>query len=271
VGAAAVGWTCLLLALLGRAAAQWVPASLPSDPKLRINWNAFSETWRNLKLAAADPLVFRSLLGISWMWFFGAVFLTQFPSFAHDVLGGDERVASALLVVFSVGIAVGALLCEGLSRHEVEIGLVPWGALGMTVFGLDLYFAASGVVHGLSPRSVGEFLAAPGSLRIVADLFLLSLAAGIYSVPMYALVQLRSPATHRSRIIAANNILNALFMIVSAGMSAGLLEAGVPVIGLFAVTAVLNLVVTSAVFLMAPQYLRRAVALVRGRRALHQE
>ena len=142
VGRHYVAFACVAVALLGRAAAQAIPRSPASDPGLRINWNPVTETWRNLVLAHGSLAVFRSLLGISWMWFFGAVFLAEFPAFAKDVLHGDEHVASLLLVVFSVGIGAGSLLCEVLSRHHVEIGLVPLGAIGMSVFAVDLYFAA---------------------------------------------------------------------------------------------------------------------------------
>jgi predicted MFS family arabinose efflux permease len=114
-------------------------------PGLKINWNPFTETVRNLKLAHGNVVVFRSLLGISWMWFFGAVFLSQFPSLAKEVLHGNEQVASLLLVVFSIGIGTGSLLCEVMSRRHVEIGLVPLGAIGMSVFAIDLYFASRGL------------------------------------------------------------------------------------------------------------------------------
>ncbi|MEP7303350.1 MAG: MFS transporter, partial [Caldimonas sp.] len=127
VGRHYVAFACVGVALLGRLVAQYVPASPSTDPGLRINWNPVTETWRNLKLAHGNLVVFRSLLGISWMWFFGAVFLAEFPSFAKEVLHGDEQVASLLLVVFSVGIGIGSLLCEVLSRRHVEIGLVPLG------------------------------------------------------------------------------------------------------------------------------------------------
>ena len=129
VGHGAVAAACVLLALAGRAVAQAIPSAPATDPGLVINWNPVSETWRNLKLAHGNVVVFRSLLGISWMWFFGAVFLAQFPSFAKEVLHGDEQVASLLLVVFSVGIGIGSLLCESLSRRLVEIGLVPVGGI----------------------------------------------------------------------------------------------------------------------------------------------
>ncbi len=261
-GPTVVAWSCLGVALLGRVAAQFVPSAPATDPALAINWNPLTETWRNLRLAHGQLVVFRSLLGISWMWFFGAVFLTQFPAFAKDVLGGNEQVASLLLVVFSVGIAIGSLLCETLSRRHVEIGLVPLGALGMSVFAIDLYFASRGLAHGEAALTLGQFAAVGAHWRVLADLLLLALFAGLYSVPMYALIQLRAPASHRSRIIAANNILNALFMIASAGMAALLLKAGATVPQLFLITGLLNVLVAGYIFLLVPEYLLRFVAWV---------
>ncbi|HZE91057.1 MAG TPA: MFS transporter, partial [Rhizobacter sp.] len=199
VGARYAAWACIGVALLGRLTAQAVPLSPAADPQLRINWNPFTETWRNLLLAHQHLVVFRSLLGISWMWFFGIVFLSQFPSFAKEVLHGDEHVASLLLLVFSVGIGTGSLLCEVLSRRHVEIGLVPLGAIGMSVFAIDLYFASRGLPTSGS-LTVGQFIHQPAHWRVMADLGLLSLFAGLYSVPMYALIQLRSQPSHRARI-----------------------------------------------------------------------
>ena len=260
-GARWVAAACVGLALLGRMLAQAVPASPSTDPDLRINWNPVSETLRNLKLAHGNTVVFRSLLGISWMWFFGAVFLSQFPSFAKDVLHGDEQVASLLLVVFSVGIGVGSLLCEVLSRRHVEIGLVPLGAIGMSVFAVDLYFAS----RGLPPAQalgVSAFVAQPAHWRVMADLALLALFAGVYSVPMYALIQLRSAPTHRARIIAANNILNALFMIVSAVAVGLLLEAGLTIPQVFLIVGIANAIVAAYIFMLVPEYLLRFIAFV---------
>ena len=190
VGRMHVAIGCMTAAIAGRVVAQFIPLAPASDPGLRINWNPVSETWRNLKMARGNPVVFRSLLGISWMWFFGAVFLSQFPSLAREVLHGNEQVASFLLVVFSIGIATGSLLCEVLSRRHVEIGLVPLGAIGMTVFAVDLYFATRSLPPAAT-LALGEFLAMPHHWRVLADLALLSLFAGLYSVPMYALIQLR--------------------------------------------------------------------------------
>ncbi len=265
LGPSYVAWSCLALAVLGRVSAQFVPRAPATDAALTINWNPVTETWRNLRLAHENLVVFRSLLGISWMWFFGAVFLTQFPSFAKDVLGGNEQVASLLLVVFSIGIATGSLLCETLSRRHVEIGLVPFGAFGMSLFAVDLYFASRGIAHPEAALTLGQFVALGANWRVMADLALLALFAGLYSVPMYALIQMRSQPSHRSRIIAANNILNALFMIGSAAMAALLLKAGVTVPQLFLITGLLNLLVAGYIFLIVPEYLLRFVAWVATR------
>jgi 1-acyl-sn-glycerol-3-phosphate acyltransferase len=265
VGGGYVAAACVLLALLGRALAQGVPVSPATDPSLQINWNPFTETWRNLKLAHGNVVVFRSLLGISWMWFFGAVFLANFPAFAHDTLRGNEQVASLLLVVFSVGIGVGALLCEMLSRRHVEIGLVPMGAIGMTVFSVDLYFASRGLPPHTVSLTLGQFMGEPAHWRVLADLALLSLFAGIYSVPMYALIQMRSQPTHRARIIAANNILNALFMIASSLLAGALLSAGFSISELFLIIGLANAVVAFYIFMLVPEYLLRFVAWIASR------
>ena len=277
IGAHHVGLACLGLALVGRTVAHFIPSSPSVDPGLRINWNPVTETWRNLKLAHGNVVVFRSLLGISWMWFFGAVFLSQFPSFAKDVLHGNEQVASLLLVVFSVGIGTGSLLCEVMSRRHVEIGLVPLGAIGMTLFSVDLYFASTGLpppsalaattaeaAHAsiAGAWTLAGFVAQPAHWRVMADLFGLSLFAGLYSVPMYALIQMRSQPTHRARIIAANNILNALFMIVSSVLAGALLSAGLSVAEVFLWTGLANAVVAGYIFLVVPEYLLRFIAWV---------
>lgn len=264
IGQRNVAIACVLLALLGRAAAQFIPKAPATDPGLTINWNPFRETWRNLMLAHGNPVVFRSVLGISWMWFFGVVFLSQFPSFAKETLHGNAQVASLLLIVFSIGIGVGSLLCEVLSRRHVEIGLVPLGAIGMSLFAIDLYFATH-ALPAASNLGLGEFLAAPAHWRVLADLALLSLFAGLYSVPMYALIQLRSQPTHRARIIAANNILNALFMIASSVLAGALLGAGFSIPQIFLFTGLANAVVAFYIFMLLPEYLLRFVAWVMSR------
>ena len=250
---------CVLLAVIGRLTAAAVPTSPASDPGLRINWNPISETWRNLRLGSENIVVFRSMLGISWMWFFGAVFLSLFPAFARDVLHGDEQAASLLLVLFSLGVGSGALLCERLCRRHVDIGLVPLGAFGMTVFAVDLYFASRGLApSGL--QGLGAFVADASHWRVMLDLFLLSLCVGLFSVPMYALIQTRCQPTHRARIIAANNILNAVFMIVSSLGAGLLLGAGLSIPEVFLIVGLVNAVVAVYIFLLVPEYLLRFMA-----------
>lgn len=247
---------CVVLALAGRVAAGLVPVSPASEPGLVLNPNPFSETWRNLALARGNRAVFLSMLGISWLWFFGAMFLTSFSPFAKDVLGGNEAVVTLLLAVFSVGIGAGSLLCERLSGHKVEIGLVPFGSIGMSVFAVDLYFATAGLAP-LDGAGAWTFVAHAGSLRVLADLFLLAMFGGFYSVPLYALIQTRCEGSHRARIIAANNILNALFMIAASLMAAFLLGHGFTIPQLFLVTALLNAAVAAYIYTLVPEFLMR--------------
>jgi MFS family permease len=263
IGHATVAVACVAVAVLGRWMSGRIPPLTASHPDEAINWNPITETVRNLRLARANPKVFQTLLGISWMWFFGAVFLSQFPSFAKEVLHGDAQVASLLLVLFSVGIGAGALLCEYLSRGRVEIGLSPLGAIGMTLFAVDLYVAASQLpVSELMGVSV--FVAQTAHWRIMADLLLLSLFTGIYSVPMYALIQIESKAHEVARIIAANNIINAIFMIASSLIAGAMLSAGLTIPDIFLWTGVANAAVTLAIFMSEPSYLHRFAAWLRG-------
>ncbi|SMG13042.1 MFS transporter [Paraburkholderia susongensis] len=259
-GAVVLACACVAIALTGRVVSGFVPATPAPQADLRINWNPVSETWRNLKLAHENRTVFLSLLGISWLWFVGATFLASFFNFAKDVLSADPDVVTVLLGTFSVGIGIGSLLCERLSKRRIEIGLVPLGSIGMSVFAIDLFFAS----HALPPAghllSVGEFLARAAHWRVLADLFLLAMFGGFYSVPLYALIQSRSQPSHRARIIAANNILNSLFMIVSALMAMGLTAAGFSIPAIFLVTALLNVAVAGYIYSLVPEFLLRFVA-----------
>ncbi|MBN3807232.1 MFS transporter [Paraburkholderia sp. Ac-20336] len=259
-GALVLACACIAIALVGRVVSGFVPATPAPQADLRINWNPFSETWRNLKLARENRTVFLSLLGISWLWFIGATFLASFFNFAKDVLSADPDVVTVLLGTFSIGIGIGSLLCERLSKRRIEIGLVPLGSIGMSVFAIDLFFAS----HALPPAghllSVGEFLGRFAHWRVLADLFLLALFGGLYSVPLYALIQSRSQPSHRARIIAANNILNSLFMIVSALMAMVLTSAGFSIPAIFLVTALLNVVVACYIYSLVPEFLLRFIA-----------
>lgn len=260
VGPLYVGIICVVIAVAGRTVSQGVPVSPAPQPDLRINWNPFTETWRNLVLARQSRVVFLSLLGISWLWFLGATFLTSFFSFAKDVLGGDQNVVTLLLAVFSVGIGIGSLLCERLSGRHVEIGLVPFGSIGMTVFAVDLYFATHGQATGATLSGVGGFLAQPGHWRVLVDLFCVAMFGGFYSVPLYALIQSRSAPTHRARIIAANNILNSFFMIAASLLGVFMTQAGYSIPQLFLVVGLLNAVVAIYIYTLVPEFLLRFIA-----------
>jgi hypothetical protein len=249
--------TLVTIALLGYGASRGVPDSPAADPGLKVNLNIFTETVRNLRFARGNRIVWRSLMSISWFWFFGATLLAQFPTFAREVLGGDEHVFILLLTVFSLGIGAGSLLCERLSGRKVEIGLVPFGALGLTVFGVDLFLAARFPAAPGAPMGMLAFLGAAGHWRLMADNLLIGLFGGFYIVPLYALIQTRSEKSHQSRVIAANNILNALFMVVSAVVSMLLFKAGLSVPQLFLAAALFNLVVAVYLIALVPEFLVR--------------
>jgi len=255
-GALVTAGVVLLVAVMGRIAAQFVPHSPAADPGLTINWNPFTETWANLKIAHGDVAVFNSIIGISWMWFFGSIFLTSFTPYARTNLGGNEAVVTFLLAVFSIGIGVGSLACEKLSGRRVEIGLVPFGSIGMTVFAIDLYFASVAFAP-MTDGTLRQFLASPGAWRIVMDLALLALFAGLYSVPLYALVQTRAERSRVARIVAANNILNAVFMVVASLAATALLGAGLSIPQLFLVTALMNAAVALYIYRLVPEFLLR--------------
>lgn len=258
-GAAWVSGAALVVAGAGYLASRAIPVAEAADPALRVNWNPITQTWKTIGFTRTNRSVFLSILGISWFWFYGALFLSQFPGYAKTVLGGDEYSVTLLLAVFSVGIGAGSLLCEKLSGRHVEIGLVPFGAIGLTLFGLDLGWAspAAGALGVDQPLSV--VLAQASTWRALFDLVMIGVFGGFFIVPLYALVQARSAPSHRSRIIAGNNILNALFMVVAAGLGAGLLAAGLSIPQLILITALLNAVVAIYIFTLVPEFLLRFI------------
>ena len=258
-GPVAAGVVALVVAVAGYLVSRGIPAMPAVDPGLALNWNPFSETWRNLAVARGNRVVWLSMLGISWFWFYGATFLAQFAGFSRDSLGGNEHVVTFLLALFSVGIGIGSLLCERMSGRRVELGLVPFGSIGLTVFAIDLWLA-SRHMHANALAGLEVFLASPAHWRVAADLMLIGLFGGFYIVPLYALIQERSPPSHRSRIIAANNILNALFMVTSAGLAIALLAAGCSIPELFLVTALMNAAVAFYIYGLVPEFLMRFLA-----------
>jgi 1-acyl-sn-glycerol-3-phosphate acyltransferase len=237
---------------------RFIPRSPAADPALAINWNPVLETWRILRFAAGNRTVFLSILGVSWFWLYGAMLVTQFPNLVRNLLHGNEQIVTLLLVVFSIGIGAGSLLCERLSGHKVELGLVPLGSIGLTIFGVDLGLASAAPAAG-SELGLADFLRQGQSWRVLADLLLIGIFGGLYIVPLYALVQSRSDATRRSRIIAANNVLNALFIVVAAAISIALLSAGLSIPQLIIVTALMNAAVALYIYALVPEFLMRFI------------
>ena len=255
-GVTGVVLTTLAFAAAGIALSRLIPKAPAADPGLVIDWNPVTATWRNLRFATHNRTVFLSILGVSWFWFVGSMFVTQFPNLAKNVLGATESVVTLLLIVFSIGIGIGSLLCERLSGHKVEIGLVPFGSIGITLFGVDLFLAAAG--HpAQAPVGALEFARDPAHWRLLADLGLIGLFGGFYIVPLYALIQSRSEPAHRSRIIAANNILNAVFMVAAALIAIGLFQAGLTIPQLILVTALFNAAVAVYIYAQVPEFLMR--------------
>jgi MFS family permease len=249
----------LLVAVAGYVASRGIPSAPAPAPDLAVNLNPLTETWRNIRFAKENRVVFLSILGISWFWLYGALFLAQFPVYAKNVLGGGESAVTLLLAVFTVGIGVGSLLCERLSGKEVEIGLVPFGSIGLSLFGIDLWFASPAGLVGETPLALAALLGEPAVWRVLFDLLMLGLFGGLFIVPLYALIQLRSAASHRARIIAANNIINALFMVVGALGAAALLGAGLSIPALFGLAALLNGLVAIYIYRLVPEFLQRGM------------
>ncbi len=249
--------SCLIsVALFGYLASRQVPATRAVDPELVINWNAWTETWRIVGFAREKRSVFLSILGISWFWFFGSAMTIQLPAYTLDILNGNEAVTTGLLVAFAVGVGVGSLLCERMSGHRIELGLVPFGSIGLSVFAIDLYFAQP-AMHVAAVDSIGDFLVRPGSWRILMDLTLLGTFGGFYSVPLYALIQHRTDRQHLSRVIAANNIINALFMVAAAALAFGVLASGLTIPQFYLILALLNVIVAIYIFSLLPEFLMR--------------
>jgi 1-acyl-sn-glycerol-3-phosphate acyltransferase len=258
--AAATVWITavgLVVAVGGYVASRSIPVAVPPAPTLVINPNPLTETWRNIGFARENRAVFHSIMGISWFWLFGALFLAQFPAYTKDVLGGSETAVTLLLATFTLGIGVGSLLCEKLSAKRVELGLVPLGSIGLTVFALDLAFASPAMpAAGLGALGLMQLAS---TWRVLADLLLIGVFGGFFIVPLYALVQQRSNPEHCARVIAANNILNALFMVVGSLAAAGMLAAGLSIPTLFAVAAVCNAAVALFIYGLVPEFLLRFI------------
>lgn len=248
-------WFTVIVAIAGLLFTLIVPATpAPAPvPELEISRNPFPGIARNLRFAAGRRDVFIAMLANSWFWFFGAIVLAQFPVYARDVLHGAPEIFAVLLTAFSLGIGAGSLLCERLSGGRLQLGLVPLGALGLTVFGLDLYFAS---IVPLPALLTTKNLLFGEQFRILFDCLMLGMSGGIFVVPLFTLIQTRADRSHLSRIIGGMNILNALFMVVAALTAMVLLQAGLSVPEIFGATALANLAMLAVLCVKQPEYPR---------------
>jgi len=250
--------TIMSLSAIGFLSSLKIPATPPVAKNIKVNWNLFTESYRNLKFTRSNKTVFLCILGISWFWFYGAVFLAQIPNYTKGTLAGLESVATLFLTAFSLGIGIGAMLCEKLSAGRVEAGLVPIGALGLSLFAYDLYLANQ--ASGLEPiYNYQEFLQQPGAWRILFDATLIGVFGGLFTVPLYALIQKVGNKEHMSRLFAGLNIMNAFFMVVSGIYAIAILQAGFTIPELFLITAGINLLVGLYIFIQAPEFIFRFI------------
>ena len=257
--ATVVSLVIVSVAVLGYLASRSIPNAPADTPNLHLNWNIFSESWATLRMGLNQtPAVSRSVVGNSWFWFVGAIYLTQIPAYAKDWLHGDETVVTLILTVFSVGIALGSMLCEKLSGRKVEIGLVPFGSFGLTVFGLLWWWHSGQVPQNLQAHDWLGVLGFSQVWWVLIDILGLGVFGGFYIVPLYALIQSRTAENERARVIAANNILNALFMVVSAIVTIVLLSvAKLTIPELFLVVSLLNIAVNTYIFKIVPEFSMR--------------
>lgn len=261
LGTSMLSIAVVLFAIIGYWASRFIPSLAAASPELKISFNLFSQTRNIMRDAHENRTVFYSVMGISWFWFIGITYVTQLPNYVRYDLGGDEQVYILLLAMFSIGIGLGSFLCERMSGRIVELGLVPIGALGLTVFGIDIYFAqsitAGGSLISSSLIDPMAFITGGNSLRVMIDIVMLGVSGGIYIVPLYALVQQRSDEKKRSRIIAANNVLNALFMVAASLYGLFALSSGISIPMLFLIMALMNAAVALFIFKLVPEFIMR--------------
>lgn len=255
--------TVLVVAVLGYLAARYIPNMPAMQPDLKINWNIITTSLSTVRYLYSLPFLFFVILGNSWFWFYGATFLTQVPEFSKVILHGDESVVIFLLTLFSVGVSIGSLLCKSLTKNQVSLRLLPFGIAGLSIFAIDLYFSLSSLninVNNDTLLGISDLFGVSGSWRVFADLFLLGFSGGLYIVPLYASMQAYAPKSHRARIVGANNIFNAIFMVTSAIFAIVILNAlGLSLPQLFLVTGVLNIAFGIFLYLKLNRHIKQAV------------
>ena len=229
------------VAAAGYIASRFIPVLPASSPELKIDRNLFRSTWQLITYPVPNRPVFMSIIGISWFWFLGSVFLAQFPSFAKDIVGGDEQVSTLFLVVFTVGIGFGATFCNKLLGGRVSGKYVPGSLIAISVFIVMLYFVSPSQAAGGALSGVGAFLSSGRSWLIILSMFLIAASGGLYSIPMYAMMQNLTPETHMARTIASLNIIDSLGMVIAAALMSAMIAAGMSINAVFLSMAFINL------------------------------
>jgi acyl-[acyl-carrier-protein]-phospholipid O-acyltransferase / long-chain-fatty-acid--[acyl-carrier-protein] ligase len=245
-GSAAVAGLIVVVALAAWAASRGIPSTSPAARHAPARWNLVAATAQIIRQAAAERLPFRAMLAISWFWLAGAVYLSQFPGYVRFILGAEEAVVTLFLTLFSIGIAVGSLLCNRLLGGTISTRIVPWGALGIGLFSIDFWLASPQPANSANLISLGTFLADPSHWRILADLFAIATSGGIFVVPLYTLLQAATEREHRARAIAANNVINAAAMLASSAATVVLLAGGISIPGIFLLVGGATIVVAAA-------------------------
>jgi len=253
-GAGVIAALIVIVALAAWTASLAIPRTSAADPDSAVRWNLFNATARVIRQAVGDPVPFRSMLGISWFWLAGAVYLSQFPGYVRFTLGGEEAVVTLFLTVFSIGIALGSLLCNRLLGGKVSARTVPWGALGIGLFSIDLWRVSPAPAGAEALAGLGPFLGDPAHWHILADLFGIAVSGGVFVVPLYALLQVASERRRRAQAIAANNVINAAFMVLASVATMGLIAAGVSIPGLFLLTGSATLAVALLFWRSLPSF-----------------
>ena len=264
-GSKLISITVLAISVIGLLFSLKIPKLTAVDPKIKIDPNLIRSTWDVLKIGRQIKSVHISILGISWFWFFGATLLSIFPVYVKDILHANESVVTLFLAIFSIGVAIGSIICERASHERVELGLVPFGSLGLCWFVLHLYLVGQPYVATGELLGVSEFLKQPGVNWILFDLTGLSIMSGFFIVPLYTFIQIRTERETRSRVIAANNILNALFMVGAAIVLMGLFAMGLTSVDVFLVLFVLNLLVSIYIYTVIPEFLWRFLCVIMGK------
>lgn len=246
----------LVIAISGRLASGYIPKTL-DNPKLEVHYRVIEETLKLIRYSKERRDIFLSILGISWFWLVGATFLLEFPIFTKDVLHANEHVITYFLTLFSIGLALGSLLCNKLLKGKIHATYVPLGVLGITLFTIDLYFASKNATTLVTYQyiTLTQFLQTVSGLRISLDLLLLAICGGLYSVPLYAILQHRSEKPHRARVIASNNVMNALFMVIASVAVMIILKLGFSITQIFLILAIANGLVAIYICKLLPDIL----------------